>query len=98
MAENTIPFRSGKEDGSDVTDRVRSQINEMIDSLDFPELLRRVQTFGRENPVGLGFAALTIGLAAGMLMRNRTSGSSSSPTRSPASPSGSSPDTSGFHH
>jgi hypothetical protein len=74
MAETTTPFRNIKEDASRAIDRVKVEADEFVDALDFPEMSRRIQEFGRQKPIALALAALTIGIAAGMLVRNRISG------------------------
>ncbi len=63
-----------REVNSDVTqafDQVRSQVDELVESLDIGGMSRKLESFGREKPVVLAIAALTVGLAAGLLMRNR---------------------------
>jgi hypothetical protein len=74
MAETTTPFRNIREDASKAIDRVKVEADEFVDALDFPEMSRKVQEFGRQKPIALALAALTIGLAAGMMMRRRISG------------------------
>jgi hypothetical protein len=58
-----------------MTDRItpirdfKADIDGLVDDLDLEQLGRRVQEFGRENPIALAAAALTLGVAAGFLMR-----------------------------
>jgi ElaB/YqjD/DUF883 family membrane-anchored ribosome-binding protein len=72
MVEQTTPLRGVKDSGtSDTIDRMKSEVDQLIDSLDLREASRRIQDFGRENPFALAVASLTVGLAAGLLMRRR---------------------------
>lgn len=79
MTERTTPFRDVKGDASQsldsTIDSVRSEIDRLVGGLDLQQVTRKVQDFGRENPVALALAALTVGIAAGMLVRKSVSGS-----------------------
>lgn len=63
MAETTTPFRGR------TTDRIANEIDHWIDDLELGSLWQKVEDFGRKNPVALALAAVTIGLAAGVLAR-----------------------------
>jgi hypothetical protein len=65
-------LRDVSSDPSQSFEQVRSQVDELVDSLDLPELTRKVQDFGRNKPITLAIAALTVGVAAGLLMRNKS--------------------------
>ena len=54
-------------------DQVKSDVDELIAGLDLQNLTRRIEDFGRANPMGLAVAALGFGVAAGLLLR-RSSG------------------------
>lgn len=69
MAERTTPLRSVKDSGQDALNRIRGEVDQLIGQIDFQDMGRKVKDFGRENPVGLALAALTIGVAAGFLMK-----------------------------
>jgi hypothetical protein len=69
MADRITPLHEVKEQASDALDRLRTDVDQMIDGLDFRDLARQVEDFGRRSPVALAFAALTVGVAAGVLMR-----------------------------
>ena len=73
MAENTTPFRNVKTDASEALDQVKNEMSDWVDALDFDQMGRKVQDFGREKPFALAIAALTVGFAAGLLMRPRDS-------------------------
>lgn len=49
--------------------QVKSQVEELVDSLRLDDLTDQVAKFGKEKPVALALAALTVGFAAGLLMR-----------------------------
>ena len=69
MAEKTASttLRNVKLDASEA-------LGEIVDAIDFPAMGRKVEEFGKEKPVALALAALTVGLAAGFLMRKTAAG------------------------
>jgi hypothetical protein len=70
MTEKNInPLRSINLNTDEAIDRMKSEIDELIRTLDFKGMSQKVQELGRKSPIALGLAALTIGVAAGMLMR-----------------------------
>jgi hypothetical protein len=56
---------------TDATARVKEDVEHLIEGFDFGTISKRVEEFGRENPVGLAVTALTVGVAVGFLMRNK---------------------------
>ena len=54
----------------DTVEQLRSRAEEMIEGLNFQDINRRIRDFGRQNPVGLALAALTVGVATGLLLKN----------------------------
>jgi len=74
MAENATPFRAVKGNATDAVNRVKSGVDELIDLFDVRQFSEQVKQFGREKPVALAFAALTVGVAAGLLMRRSIQG------------------------
>jgi len=58
---------------SDPFERLRNEVNRVLDELDLPGMSRKVQDLGREKPVILAFVALSIGLASGILIQRTTS-------------------------
>jgi hypothetical protein len=67
------PFQDIQGDANQAFDRIRSDVDQLVQELDFQQIGQRIQDFGREKPVILAFAALTVGLAAGLLMRRNGS-------------------------
>lgn len=63
--------------------QVRSDIDQFVEGFDVKMLTKRVEEFGKDNPVGLALTALTIGVAAGILMK----GSSATATLFESKPS-----------
>lgn len=82
MADTTTPFRSAKSDAAQALNQVKSEMSDWVDSIDFDQMGRRVQEFGREKPFALAIAALTVGFAAGILMRKKAGDLGSSPSSS----------------
>lgn len=72
MVDQTTPLRNVKVDANDAVNRVKTEIDHFINTLDFRALTQKIQDFGTKKPVVLAVAALTVGLAAGMLMRRTT--------------------------
>lgn len=64
-------LRDVSSDPSKSFDQVRTQVDDLMESLDLPKLTRKVQDFGRDKPIALAIAALAVGLAAGLLMRKK---------------------------
>ena len=61
----------------DASEKIKSDVDELVEGLDLQSLGRRVQEFGSQSPWGMAVAALTVGFVAGMLMRgSSTSGTS----------------------
>lgn len=79
MAEqSSSPFSNeSKKDSlnnvSDMLSQVRSDIDDFVEGFDVKAIAQRVEEFGKANPVGLALTALTIGVAAGILMRGKSS-------------------------
>jgi len=48
------------------------ELGHWVEALDLKQITRRVEDFGRDKPVALALAALTVGIAAGILMRPRS--------------------------
>ena len=48
---------------------LQDKVNDIMENVDFREIGQRVQDLGRRNPVALALAALTVGIAAGFLVR-----------------------------
>ena len=76
MADRTGSFRDESQNGqhdflSDAASKVKADIEGLIEGFNVQAVVDRVQEFGKVNPVGLALTALTVGIAAGVLMRNR---------------------------
>ncbi len=74
MADRITPIHdvgkgTEKNDPLQMLNQVKDDINHLIEGLDLRDISRRVEDFGRRNPVGLALAAASIGVAAGLLMR-----------------------------
>lgn len=52
--------------------QVREDIERMVEGLDFQGVSRKLEEFGRRNPVGLAMTALAMGVAVGLLMRRNS--------------------------
>jgi len=75
MPERTTPFRNVK---TGEGHSIQAEVDRFVDALDLDGLSRKLQSFASEKPVALAFAALTVGVAAGMLMRRTVEPSPSS--------------------
>lgn len=53
--------------------RFQSDVEQLIEGYSFRELGQQIEEFGRKSPLALVFAALTVGFAAGMLLRRNIS-------------------------
>ncbi len=51
-----------------------SEMQELLERLDFKELLDEVERFARQSPVGLMVAAWAVGNASGRMFRQRVQG------------------------
>jgi hypothetical protein len=58
------------EEVSEAAARVKEDVERIVQGFDLQVITKRIEEFGRDNPVGLALTALTLGVAAGMLMRN----------------------------
>jgi hypothetical protein len=63
------PVNETRTQMSDAASRVREDIENLVEGFDIPTMTRRVEEFGRENPIGLALTAMGLGVAVGMLMR-----------------------------
>jgi hypothetical protein len=57
------------EEVSEAAARVKEDVERLVQGFDLQVITKRVEEFGRDNPVGLALTALTLGVAAGILMR-----------------------------
>jgi hypothetical protein len=55
----------------DAASRVKADIENLVEGFDLQTVTRRVEEFGRENPVGLALTAIALGVAVGLLMRGK---------------------------
>ena len=60
---------SNKEDDFD---RIRLELDGLLEKLDLSGFAKDVESFGREKPMAMLFAAFTVGMASGLLMRRTT--------------------------
>jgi ElaB/YqjD/DUF883 family membrane-anchored ribosome-binding protein len=74
MADTTTPFRGAKAEASQALNQVKSEMSQWVDALDFDRMGKQVQEFGREKPFALAIAALTVGFAAGLLIKRKAGG------------------------
>ena len=63
-------LRDVKADISRTFEEVKLEVDDLVDSLDISGMAKKLEGFGRERPVALALAALTVGLAAGLLIKN----------------------------
>jgi hypothetical protein len=75
MAERTDALKSNRNPDaldsiSDATSKVKQSVEQFVEDFDLQSVARRVENFGRENPVGLALTALTVGLAVGLLVKS----------------------------
>ena len=54
---------------SEAAARVRADVERLVDGFDIESIVKKVDEFGRGNPVGLALTALTLGIAVGVLMK-----------------------------
>lgn len=82
MPEQMKPFHgisdSLQDEASDTIQKIRSDVDQLIEEVDINRLTDRVEEFGRQNPLALALGALTVGVAAGLLMRRRSDSQSGS--------------------
>ena len=76
MAERTNIFQSdatnsGIDIMADAATKVKEDVERLVEGFDLQAIAKRIEGFGRENPVGLALTALTLGVAVGILMRNQ---------------------------
>lgn len=81
MADRTTWFKdeshkdeSHREDVDQMSDamtRVREDVERLVQGFDVQVIAKRVEEFGKENPIGLALTALTLGVATGILMRGK---------------------------
>lgn len=69
MAERNSTLRDVTQQGADAFEAIRGEVDRFVQEMDFRGIGRRLEEFGKAKPVALAFAALTIGMAAGVLMR-----------------------------
>jgi hypothetical protein len=76
MVEKTQSFQDSFQDKnqqfdkiSEAASEVKADIEKFVEGFDMRALMSRVEEFGKQNPFGLALSALTLGLAAGLLMR-----------------------------
>jgi len=48
---------------------VKDEVERLVDEFDIQAITRRVEDFGKENPVGFALTALALGVVTGILMR-----------------------------
>ncbi len=75
MAERMNTFQNDSKSSradmlSDATAQMQEDIEQLVEGFDLKAIAKRVEEFGRENPVGLALTALTLGVAVGILMHN----------------------------
>ncbi len=63
----------GEAPDSEVLGSIRKDLDEWMRRLDVREFVTELERFGRERPIPMVFAALTVGVASGLLMRRATS-------------------------
>ncbi|MFZ9594724.1 MAG: hypothetical protein ACO3A2_01455 [Bdellovibrionia bacterium] len=56
--------------------QVRADVERMVDECDLQAITHRVDELGRRNPLGLALVALSLGVMAGILLRDPQSGRS----------------------
>lgn len=72
MAERVTSIQDAQREASETINQVKSDVDELLNEIDVDRITSRVEEFGKQNPLMLAAGALTIGLAAGLLMtRNR---------------------------
>ena len=69
MADRINLFQAVNSENSDPLHRIKREMDQLFADLNISEMGRQVEEFGRQNPLGLAVAALTVGVAAGILMR-----------------------------
>jgi hypothetical protein len=48
---------------------VKDEVERLVEDFDIHAITKRVEEFGKENPVGFAMTALALGVVAGILMR-----------------------------
>ncbi len=54
---------------SEAATRVKEDVEQFVEGFDLQVIAKRIEEFGRENPLALAVSALTLGVAAGVIMR-----------------------------
>lgn len=57
-------------DVNEAASRVREDVEKFVEGFDFQAVSKKVEEFGRGNPMGLAVMALGLGVAAGFMMRS----------------------------
>jgi hypothetical protein len=73
MEEKLSTLKEINSDVSQAIDRVKAGVDELVGDFDFREVTQKIESFGRTNPAALAIASLTIGIAAGLLVKKTTS-------------------------
>ena len=73
MVDRTGFPNQGENEGFDAlvkaASQVKVEVERLVEEFDLQSITKRVEEFGRENPVGLAVTALSLGLVAGIVMR-----------------------------
>lgn len=64
-------LNAGQPDPMDPATLIREEVNQLIEGADLKNIFKNIEDFGRKNPMGLAIAALSIGAAAGILLRKK---------------------------
>ena len=51
--------------------QVKANVEQLVEDFDIQGIARKVEDFGKANPLGLALTSLTLGLAVGFLLRNQ---------------------------
>ena len=70
QSERDSILRDVQADISRTFEEVKSEVDQLVESMDISGVAKKLETFGRERPVALALAALTFGIAAGFLIKN----------------------------
>lgn len=79
MANQNGSLHEIKSQANSTFDQIRSEVNRLVEGMELNEIGSKVESFGRRNPYALAIAALTVGVAAGVIMK-RTVESGQRPT------------------
>jgi hypothetical protein len=83
QAKETVSKTGDDQPVYEALSRVQEDVSKLVEGFDLRSISNRLIEYGRENPVGLAFTAMTLGLAAGFLLKASRQGPARTSSSSP---------------